>query len=272
VEEVFGCRTPKNPAVLAKVSGVVTAIEKEGGNRVVVVTPELESRTKKGDTVRHIVASPRIVAVRVGDRVKRGDFLSDGSADIEELYRLAGKEAAQEYIIAEAVKIYELQGAPVSRKHMEMIVKQMFSRRRIINPGDTRFSAGDVVEDWVLLHENERVKAEGGEPASSEEIVMGITEVSLTRESWLSAASFQHTTRVLINAALRGAVDHLRGLKENVIVGRLIPAGTGFPGSRKQEAIASLQQQREAAMAQEKEPEEAAELFVQALEESSNEI
>ncbi|GIW68351.1 MAG: DNA-directed RNA polymerase subunit beta' [Candidatus Parcubacteria bacterium] len=271
VEEVFGRRSPKSPAVLAKVAGVVTAIEEDGGSKVVVVTPELEERTRKGDAVRHIVAPPRVVAVHVGERVEKGAFLSDGSADIEELYHLAGKEVAQEYIITEAVKIYELQGAPVSRKHMETIVKQMFSRRRVLHPGDTRFAAGDVVEDWVLLKENEQVKSSGGEPATSEEVVLGITEVSLTRESWLSAASFQHTTRVLINAALRGAVDHLRGLKENVIVGRIIPAGSGFPGSAKQRAVAELQRQREEAeLAVHSAPEEAAELFVQALEETQH--
>ncbi len=136
--------------------------------------------------------------------------------------------------------MYELQGEAVSRKHIEVIIRQMFSRRKVKNPGATSFSTGDVVEKHLLDAENARIEAVGGDVAQANEIVMGITDVSLTRKSFLSAASFQHTTRVLISSAVRGSKDKLKGLMENVIIGRLIPAGTGFKGSPKQELIETL--------------------------------
>ncbi|KKW36527.1 MAG: DNA-directed RNA polymerase subunit beta', partial [Candidatus Giovannonibacteria bacterium GW2011_GWA2_53_7] len=139
-----------------------------------------------------------------------------------------GLDRAQRYIIAEINKIYETQGASISRKHVEVIVRQMFSRRKIKVTGDTKFSIGNTVEESALNVENARVKAEGGEEAKGEQLVLGITDVALTKESFLSAASFQNTSRVLIEAAIQGSVDKLYGLKENVILGRLIPAGTGF--------------------------------------------
>ena len=142
-----------------------------------------------------------------------------------------------EYVISEVGKIYELQGETVSRKHIEVIVKQMFSRKRVEDAGDTNLADGMVVDDLQLADENRKVKANGGTVATAEPIVLGITEVSLSRKSFLSAASFQHTTRVLIGNAVRGAEDDLQGLMENVIIGRLIPAGTGYPGSPKADMI-----------------------------------
>ena len=141
---------------------------------------------------------------------------------------------AENYIIDEINKVYELQGAPISRKHLEIIVRQMFSRRKITDGGDTTLSPNDVVENIELLEENARTKQEGGAEAKGELVVEGISQVSLTTTSWLSAASFQNTNRVLINNAIRGGIDNLRGLKENVIIGRLIPAGTGFRGDYKE--------------------------------------
>jgi len=136
---------------------------------------------------------------------------------------------AEEYIVDEINKVYDLQSASISRKHIEIIIRQMFSRKKIKDAGDTTFSPGEIVENIELIEENERVeKEEGGKKAEAGTIVLGITEVSLTTKSWLSAASFQNTNRVLINNAVRGGVDNLRGLKENVIIGNLIPAGTGF--------------------------------------------
>jgi len=137
---------------------------------------------------------------------------------------------AENYIIDEINKVYELQGAPISRKHLEIIVRQMFSRRKIVDGGDTTLSPNDVVENIELIEENARTKEEGGTLAKAELVVEGISQVSLTTTSWLSAASFQNTNRVLISNAIKGGVDNLRGLKENVIIGRLIPAGTGFRG------------------------------------------
>ena len=150
----------------------------------------------------------------------------------DELFKYGGIDRAQRYIISEINKIYETQGASISRKHCEVIVRQMFSRRKIKVSGDTRFSIGDIVEESELAVENARVQAEGKEPAKGDNLVLGITEVALTKESFLSAASFQNTSRVLIEAAVQGATDRLYGLKENVILGRLIPAGTGFHTNR----------------------------------------
>jgi len=147
-----------------------------------------------------------------------------------------------DYIIREIGKIYELQGETVSRKHIEIIVKQMFSRERISQAHDTRFTDGDIADVYDLRVENARVKELGKDPAESAPAVMGITEVSLSRQSFLSSASFQHTTRIFVSAAVKGSEDHLQGLKENVIIGRIIPAGTGYKGSPKYDLIKDIQE------------------------------
>lgn len=154
---------------------------------------------------------------------------------MSDLFKYGGQTVAEDYVINEIARIYDLQGASISRKHIEVIVRQMFSRRRIRHIGDTRFTVGDVVEAVLFEEENERVRGEGGEEAKADQAILGISEVAITTQSFLSAASFQNTTRVLIRSALRGAVDTLRGLKENVILGRLIPAGTGFYAPSKKE-------------------------------------
>ncbi|HEU0081026.1 MAG TPA: DNA-directed RNA polymerase subunit beta' [Candidatus Paceibacterota bacterium] len=240
VEEVFEKRRPKNPAVIATVSGTVSSVKDLGKEKVIAVIPDLEDKgkAKKGAAeIEYTFSSRRMALVKMGDKVTKGQFLTDGSADIDEVFELAGKEQAMDYIIREIGKIYELQGETVSRKHIEIIVKQMFSRRRIVDAGETRFSIDDVTDAYDLEIENSRVKAEGKAPAVGESAVMGITEVSLSRQSFLSAASFQHTTRIFISAAIRGTEDKLTGLKENVIIGRLIPAGTGYAGSKKKAMI-----------------------------------
>jgi DNA-directed RNA polymerase subunit beta' len=236
VEEVFEKRKPKNPAIVSHVNGVVSSVITSGSEKKIVVMPDLEDKGKAKNSkaeVEYEVAQIRVILVKVGDVVKRGDLLTDGSADIDELFRYAGKDKAVEYIISEISKLYELQGEAVSRKHIEVIIRQMFSRRRVKERGDTELSVGDLVEVSELQEENAKVKAKNGIEARAESVVMGITEVSLSRRSFLSAASFQHTTRILINSSVRGNADTLVGLKENVIIGRLIPAGTGFKGSPK---------------------------------------
>ncbi|MEN9561422.1 MAG: hypothetical protein RIQ56_695, partial [Candidatus Parcubacteria bacterium] len=222
VEEVFENRAPKNPAIISKVAGEVIEIREEGREKIMRILPDLgeKSASKKRDAIEYLVPFRRMPLVSVGSHVERGQLLTDGSANIDELFELAGKEVTQNYIINETNKIYELQGVTISRKHLEVIAKQMFARLEITDPGDTRFSEGDLVEDWNLEEENVRVEGKGGSPATAKQVVLGITEVSLFRKSFLSAASFQNTTRVLINAAVRGSVDHLAGLKENVIIGR----------------------------------------------------
>jgi DNA-directed RNA polymerase subunit beta' len=241
VEEVFERRQPKNPATLATVAGTVSEIRDQGREKTIVVLPDVEDK-KKNKAVEYTVYYPRLVVVHQGQKLVKGDFLTDGSADLTELFKYAGREKAQEYIISQTSKIYELQGVTISRKHMEVIIRQMFSRRKIKNAGETDLSVGEVVEAWELDKANDRATEAGGELAVAETHLLGIMEVSLTRKSWLSASSFQNTTRILINSAVKGAVDPLRGLKENVIIGRLIPAGTGYKGSKKFEMIADMQE------------------------------
>jgi DNA-directed RNA polymerase subunit beta' len=247
VEEIFEKRRPKNPAVVATVSGTVTEVKDLGKEKVIRIMPELEDRAKghKASEVEYLFNPKRMPFVKMGDNVKKGDLITDGSADIDEVFEFGGAEKAKDYVISEVGKIYELQGETVARKHIEIIVKQMFSRRKVTEAGNTNFAEGMIVDDTYLREENDKAKETDGSPAKVEAVVMGITEVSLSRKSFLSAASFQHTTRVLINSAVRGSEDDLVGLMENVIIGRLIPAGSGFAGSPKQKMIEAVQPKEE---------------------------
>ncbi|HXK38133.1 MAG TPA: DNA-directed RNA polymerase subunit beta' [Candidatus Paceibacterota bacterium] len=227
VEDVFERQSPKAEAAVAKFDGVVAEIRR-GDKEDLVIVVVGEGGKKGKNEAEHSVSYRRQPKVKVGDTVVAGQIMTDGYADIETLFKYGGKMAAERYIISEINRIYETQGVSTSRKHLEIMVRQMFSRMRVRQPGDTRFSPSDTVEEAELVDENNAVIAKGGEPAVAERIVLGITDIALTKESFLSAASFQSTSRVLIQAAVEGATDHLRGLKENVILGRLIPAGTGF--------------------------------------------
>lgn len=226
VEEIFECREVKNPAVIAKYSGTVAEIKNENGERTMVVLSD-KAETKK-DSVEYTIPPRRVPIVKAGEAVARGQILTDGSANIKDVYEYGGREMAEDYIIKEINKVYELQGASIARKHLETIIRQMFSRRKVKEAGDTSFSPGDVVEITELLEENDRMKEMGLREAKADLIILGITQTALHAKSWISAASFQNTNRVLIANAVKGGVDTLRGLKENVTVGRLIPAGTGF--------------------------------------------
>ena len=231
VEEIFERRIPKNPAIVSVTDGEVIEITDNGKQKIIKVLSDLSSAKTAGKSneVEYTVAFRRQPLVKVGSKVVKGQLITDGSADINEIVKYGGKEMAEEYIVDEINKVYDLQSASISRKHIEIIIRQMFSRKRIKDAGDTTFSPGEIVENIELIEENNRVETEeNGKPAVASTIVLGITEVSLTTKSWLSAASFQNTNRVLINNAVRGGVDNLRGLKENVIIGNLIPAGTGF--------------------------------------------
>jgi len=227
VEEIFERRIPKNPAIISQTDGEVLEITDNGKEKIIKVLSDSKADGKKNE-MEYTVAFRRQPLVKAGSHIKKGDLLTDGSADINEIVKYGGKEIAEEYIVDEINKVYDLQSASISRKHIEIIIRQMFSRKKIKHAGDTTFSPGEIVENIELIEENNRVEEEGGEKADAGTIVLGITEVSLTTKSWLSAASFQNTNRVLINNAVRGGVDNLRGLKENVIIGNLIPAGTGF--------------------------------------------
>jgi DNA-directed RNA polymerase subunit beta' len=271
VEEVFEKRGPKHPAVVTKVGGVVADIVEAGKERLIKILADATEKKKGGSEVEYSCHYLRVPLVKVGDRVEKGDILTDGSADIDDLFDYAGKEKTQNYIIAEINRLYELQGEPVSRKHIEVIVRQMFSRRKVKKHGDTNFSDGDVVALDQLEIENNRVKALGGMEATSEDVVMGITEASLSRHSFLSAASFQNTVRILIRDAIRGKEERMVGLKENVIIGRLIPAGSGFSGSAKHKEIAKLVDAREAEWRAKQDAEEAAmaELLARTVDQAS---
>ena len=228
VEEIFEKRIPKNPAIISQTDGEVVEIKaKDEKEKIIKVLSDTKLDGKPNE-IEYLVPFRRIPIVKTGDKVKQGDLLTDGSADIAEMFKFGSKELVEEYIIREINKVYELQSASISRKHTEIIIRQMFSRRKIKEAGETNFSIGDIVENTSLIEENMRVEKEGGKIAKAEIVALGITEVSLRTKSWLSAASFQNTNRVLIENAIKGGVDNLRGLKENVIIGRLIPAGTGF--------------------------------------------
>ncbi len=181
----------------------------------------------KGSVKEWIIPNAYNLVIEDGQLINVGDPITEGSLDLHDLYRLKGKEAVQKYILKEIQFIYTSQGQNLNDKHIEIIIRQMFSRIMVKDPGDTNLLTGEIVESWVFRQANESLK-KGKTPAKGEELLLGITKSSLTVESWLSAASFQETARVLINAAVTGQVDYLRGLKENVIIGRLIPAGTGF--------------------------------------------
>ncbi|MBI1957408.1 MAG: DNA-directed RNA polymerase subunit beta' [Candidatus Niyogibacteria bacterium] len=228
VEELFEIRTPAIPAVLADCKGTVLDIEEDGHERVVKVLLDAGSKKAKTESKEFRIPFGRMLATEKGADVGPGTRLSDGPIDIRQLFTLMGSEAAERYILNEVSHLYTLQGASINPKHVEIIVRQMFAHVRISEPGTTNFAIGDGVKNAAFLEENRDTKKTGGKPAKGEPFPLGITRSALASSSFLAAASFQETTRVLISAALEGRLDTLRGLKENVIIGRVIPAGTGF--------------------------------------------
>lgn len=217
VEEIFELRSPRNPAVICESNGEISEI-KEKNNEKIAVIGEKE----------HLIPYGRMLIVQKGSKVKKGDLLTDGAVNIKDYFAIAGKEKTQDYILNEVDKVYAMQGASINHKHIEVIVRQMFSNYEIKDGGDTGFNKGEIVEKEELLEENEAMEKNGKAEAAAVQLVRGIQKISLARASFISAASFQDTARVLIRVAIEAAEDRLRGLKENVIIGRLIPAGTGF--------------------------------------------
>ena len=222
VAQLFEARTPKVLAVMSRVGGRVHLEEVPEGTLVQIVSKASGPAQRDGEE-EHIIPPTREVLPSEGDLVPPGQILSSGYLDPKEVLEVLGFREAQRYILSEVQKVYASQGVALNDKHIEVILRQMFSQVKIVSPGDTGFLPGEVVGKERLMRENERVAAAGGRKAGTKQLVLGITKVSLNTESWLSAASFQATTRVLTDAAVRGAVDPLRGLKENVIVGRKIP-------------------------------------------------
>ena len=223
VAELFEARRPKEPAVISEIDGTVSFGGLVRGNRELFVTPlNPEDETKK-----YLVPYGKHLRVHEGDRVEAGERLSEGSVNPHDILRVQGVNKVQEYLVNEIQDVYRLQAVEINDKHIEVIVKQMLQKVRIIDPGDTNFLEGEEVDKIRFNRENDKVLDEGGDPATCQPILLGITRASLRTDSFISAASFQETTRVLTEAAVQGKIDHLRGLKENVIIGRLIPAGTG---------------------------------------------
>ena len=228
VEEIFERRSIRSNAIIAKEDGVVTEIKSgEKELMVKVLGGGGKGKDKKAEA-EYTTDYRRVALVKVGEEVEKGDVLTDGAGDISEIFKYGGKEKAENYIIAEISKVYELQGASIDRKHLEIVIRQMFSRRVIRDGGDTKFNIGQIIENIELYEENEKARENGGREARGDTVVLGISEISLTTRSFLSAASFQNTSRILIDAATKGATDDLSGLKENILIGRLIPVGTGF--------------------------------------------
>lgn len=236
VAELFEARSPKDAGMLAEVTGTVSFGKDTKGKQRLVIT-DLD-----GITSEFLIAKDKHVTAHDGQVVTKGETIVDGPADPQDILRLQGREALARYIIDEVQDVYRLQGVKINDKHIEVIVRQMLRRVKVQDAGDTSFIPGEQVERADLLTENERVIAEDKRPATFEYVLLGITKASLSTDSFISAASFQETTRVLTEAAILGKRDDLRGLKENVIVGRLIPAGTGlaYHESRKRAAVASL--------------------------------
>ena len=248
VEEIFEARPPKKKALMADVDGLIK-IElgqktiKDRDGKDIVVNSSQEKILKLGYTIKDekgkeedatqefVIPRGTMIWVKDGDKVKKGDRLTEGSFNLKESYELRGRLETQKYIIKEIQYVYSSQGQPLNDKHVEIIARQMFSRHLIKETGDTTLLPGEVVEEEVLFEANKSVK----KPAEAVRLLLGITKTSLSTDSFLSAASFQETPRVLIEAAVSGKIDYLEGLKENVIIGCLIPSGTGYKGRKKRE-------------------------------------
>ena len=223
VAELFEARKPKEFAMISDIDGLVEFGKDLKGKRKVFIKPDI------GESKEYMIPKGKHVSVHEGDFVKAGEALMDGPSNPHDILRVLGDKALARYLVDEIQEVYKLQGVKINDKHIEVIVRQMLKRVRIKEVGDTHFLVDDQVEKHNFEEENARVLREGGKPAVAEPLFLGITKASLITDSFISAASFQETTKVLTQAAVAGKVDYLRGLKENVIMGRLIPAGTGLP-------------------------------------------
>ncbi len=227
VAELFEARRPKEATEMARIDGVVSMGGTVRGKRRLIVTNE-----EAGQEEEHLIAHGKQIIVQPGDRVTKGQHLTEGSADPHEILEILGPSVLYDFLLNEVQEVYRLQGVPINDKHIEVIVRQMLRKVRITDTGDTEWFWGEQIERSSFLRENKRIVEAGGKPAEAEPILLGITKASLETESFISAASFQETTRVLTDASTLGKVDTLTGFKENVIMGHLIPAGTGLPEYR----------------------------------------
>ncbi|MBI3008788.1 MAG: DNA-directed RNA polymerase subunit beta', partial [Candidatus Omnitrophica bacterium] len=226
VAELFEARRPKDPAIISEIDGMVEFGEARRGQRRIVI------KSPTGMKKEYFIPYGKHLNVYKNDRVTSGQALTEGPIVLQEILRISGEKKLQEYLVNEIQEVYRLQGVKINDKHIEVIVRQMLRKVKIEDPGDTDFLKGVLIDKSKFQEENERVLEKKKKPASATPVLLGITKASLNTESFISAASFQETTRVLTEAATSGKEDTLRGLKENVIMGHLIPAGTGFPTHR----------------------------------------
>jgi DNA-directed RNA polymerase subunit beta' len=223
VVELFEARKPRETAVISEIDGIVKHGGVSKGQRKILIVPEDGGEPREYSLPRGVH-----VNVQEGDRVRAGEPLMDGPSNPHDILSVLGEKALHAYLVNEIQEVYRLQGVNINDKHIEVIVRQMMRWVKIEDVGDTEFLIEEQVDRFRFMEENERVIAAGGRPATGRPLLLGITKASLSTDSFISAASFQETTRVLTEASISGKVDHLRGLKENVTMGRLIPAGTGF--------------------------------------------
>jgi DNA-directed RNA polymerase subunit beta' len=222
VAELFEARVPKEQATISEIDGVVYFGRDVKGKRRIEVRPDV------GEPREYLIPRGKHISVHEGDRVRAGEPLMDGSPNPHDILHVLGEKELQKYLVNEVQEVYLLQGVKINDKHIEVIIRQMLNKVRIEDVGDTRFMVGEQLDRANFAEENARVLGDGGRPATGKPILQGITKAALNTESYFSAASFQETTRVLTEASISGKIDYLRGLKENIIVGRLIPAGTGI--------------------------------------------
>ena len=222
VEELFEARKPKGLAIITEIPGVVSIRDTKKKREVIVTNDE------SGESKTYLIPYGSRIKVLDGDVLEAGDELTEGSVNPHDILKIKGVEAVQDYMLREVQRVYRLQGVEISDKHIEVLVRQMLKKVRIEESGDTSFLPGTMVDALELEAINEEMEAQGKEPAQGKQILLGITKASLATNSFLSAASFQETTKVLTEAAIKGKVDRLIGLKENVIIGKLVPAGTGM--------------------------------------------
>jgi DNA-directed RNA polymerase subunit beta' len=243
VAELFEARKPKDVAIITEVDGVVSFGRDTKGKRRVIVTQE------SGEPEEYLIPKDKNIIANEGDYVRAGDSLMDGAVNPHDILKIQGEEALAQYLLDEIQEVYRLQGVKINDKHIEVICRQMLRRVKIKGVGDTEFLVDEHVEKWRFEDENRRVALQGLRPAVAESLLLGITKASLSTDSFLSAASFQETTRVLTEASINGKVDHLRGLKENILMGRLIPAGTGFNAYQRLKMVINEEAESEAQVA-----------------------
>ena len=222
VEELFEARKPKGLAIITEIAGVATIKDTKKKREIIVTNPE------DGDSKTYLIPYGSRIKIMDGAVLEAGDELTEGSVNPHDILRIKGVRAVQDYMLREVQRVYRLQGVEISDKHIEVLVRQMLKKIRIENNGDTEFLPGTLVDSLEFEDVNEAMIKEGKEPAEGKQVMLGITKASLATNSFMSAASFQETTKVLTEAAIKGKIDPLIGLKENVIIGKLIPAGTGM--------------------------------------------